>query len=222
LDGALKKKKTTVLVTGFTPFGGESINPSWQIASMLPCTIADSAIEVLEVPTEFSRAITVTTKAIDQLSPSIVLSLGQAGGRAALSLERVAINIDDAAIADNAGKQPIDTPIVARAPAAYFATLPIKAMVAAMTQHNIPASISNSAGTFVCNHLLYGVLHHIAKNKFNCRAGFMHVPYLPSQVVARTNMPSMSLADMCQGVEIAIMTAIQQKTDIRLVGGSLD
>jgi pyroglutamyl-peptidase len=218
----LKKKKPTVLVTGFTPFGGESINPSWQVASMLPSNIAGATIEVVEVPTEFARAITVTTNAIDKLSPTIVLSLGQAGGRAALSLERVAINIDDAAIADNAGKQPIDTPIVPRAPAAYFATLPIKAMVAAMMQHSIPANISNSAGTFVCNHLLYGVLHHIAKNKLHSRAGFMHVPYLPSQVVARANMPSMSLADMCQGVEIAIMAAIQQKTDIRLAGGSLD
>lgn len=211
-------KKRTILVTGFTPFGGESVNPSWQIATMLPNTISGAAIEVIEVPTEFHRAIAVTTKAIDKLSPVIVLSLGQAGGRANLSLERVAINIDDAAIADNAGAQPIDEPIVKRAPAAYFSTLPIKAMVAAMIDNNIPATISNSAGTFVCNHLLYGALHHIAKHKLNVQAGFMHVPYLPSQVVGSANMPSMSLADMCLGVEVAIRAAIMDKSDNRKIG----
>jgi len=215
-----------VLVTGFTPFGGESINPSWQIASSLPSHIGGAEVRRLEVPTVFSRAIKVVTREIDKHKPVIVLCLGQAGGRAALTLERVAININDAVIADNAGIQPIDKPIVRNAPAAYFATLPIKAMLAAIQKLNLPASISNTAGTFVCNHLLYGVLHHLAKKQHTIRAGFMHVPYLPAQVVSTAEQPSMSLADMCLGVEVAIAVAIAVAPSTRigkkLVGGSLN
>ena len=204
----MKSSSHVVLVTGFTPFGGEAINPSWQIAAALPTHIGGATIKRLEVPTEFHRAIKVVTREIDQLKPSIVLCLGQAGGSTALTLERVAINIDDAALADNAGVQPIDQAIVKGGKAAYFATLPIKAMAAAIQHKNIPASISNSAGTFVCNHLIYGVLHHIEKKKYAIRAGFMHVPYLPAQVVTHAGQPSMSLADMSIGVEAAIEAAI--------------
>jgi pyroglutamyl-peptidase len=218
----LKSAQRIVLVTGFTPFGGEAINPSWQIAASLPSQIGDAVIERLEVPTEFGKAIKITTRAIDRLKPNVVLCLGQAGGRSALTLERIAINIDDAAICDNAGKQPIDKPIMPRGNAAYFATLPIKAMVAAMARKNLPATVSNSAGTFVCNHLLYGVLHHIDKKKYATRAGFMHVPYLPAQVVGKVGLASMSLADMCLGVEAAIAAALIHKADVKLAGGTLD
>jgi pyroglutamyl-peptidase len=218
----LKSSEAIVLVTGFTPFGGEAINPSWQIAAALPTHIGGAIIQRLEVPTEFHRAIKVLTREIDQLKPCIVLCLGQAGGRATLTLERVAINIDDAAIADNAGEQPIDQPIVKGGNAAYFATLPIKAMAAAIQNKNIPAAISNSAGTFVCNHLIYGVLHHIEQKKYLTRAGFMHVPYLPAQVVPHAGQPSMSLRDMCMGVEAAIAAALKTKTDKKLLCGSLD
>jgi pyroglutamyl-peptidase len=214
-----------ILITGFAPFGGESINPSWQIAKSLPKTIARHQIECLEVPTEFGRAIKVTTKAIDSLKPVIVLCLGQAGGRARLSVERVAINMNDARIADNAGQQPIDesiAPLGEGAPAAYFATLPIKAMVEAMTMQSIPAEVSNTAGTFVCNHLLYGVLHHIATKKLSIRSGFMHVPFLPSQTLDRADTASMSLDTMIEGVKVAIMAAITNQTDIKRVGGALD
>ncbi len=218
----MKSTKRIVLVTGFTPFGGEAINPSWQIAASLPSQIGGAVIERLEVPTEFGKAIKITTRVIDKLKPGIVLCLGQAGGRAVLTLERIAINIDDAAICDNAGKQPIDKPIMARGNAAYFATLPIKAMVAAVAKKGLPAAVSNSAGTFVCNHLLYGVLHHIVQKQYATRAGFMHVPYLPAQAVSKVGLASMSLSDMCLGVEVAIAAALIHKADVKLAGGTLD
>ena len=217
---AMPRRAPIVLVTGFTPFGGERINPSWEIAQSLPASIQDATIHTLQVPTIFGDAIRVACKAIDKIAPDIVLCLGQAGGRAAISLERVALNINDASIADNLGQQPIDTPVVARAPAAYFSTLPIKAIVQAIAQKNIPAAVSNSAGTFVCNHLLFGVLHHIAKRHLSTRAGFMHVPYLPAQV-AQGDQPSLTLDTMRRATEIAIITAIQFKHDIRRVGGAV-
>lgn len=213
------KPQRSILITGFAPFGGERTNPSWEIAKALPKTIAGFRLETLRVPTEFGKAIAVTSKAIDTLNPAIVLCLGQAGGRAKMSVERIAINLDDAAIADNAGVQMIDEAIDRNAPAAYFCTLPVKAMVAAMAEAKIPAEVSNSAGTFVCNHLLFGVLHHLAVNEPKTRAGFIHVPFLPSQVVDKPALPSMSLETMVQGVRAAIMAAIKTKTDAKLVGG---
>ncbi|MEI6738445.1 MAG: pyroglutamyl-peptidase I [Pseudomonadota bacterium] len=211
-----------VLVTGFEPFGGEVINPSWEIASALPSTILRYRIERIRVPTEFGRSIHVMTRALDQIQPAIVLSLGQAGGRSRLGVERIAINCDDASIADNAGKQPVDKAVAVTGPAAYFSTLPIKAMVLKMAEKNIPAEVSNSAGTFVCNHLMFGVLHYLASNSSKTRAGFMHVPYLPSQVLNLVNTPSMSLADMIAGVEIAIKAAIKYRIDIKLAGGAFN
>ena len=205
------KKDRCVLITGFAPFGGERTNPSWQLVKALPGSIAGYRIEKRRVPTEFRKAILVTTKVIDILMPDIVLCFGQAGGRSRMSVERVAINVDDAHIADNAGKQIIDSAIRADGPAAYFCTLPIKAMAAAMIKTGVPTEISNSAGTFVCNHLIYGVLHHIAVNSLPTRAGFIHVPYLESQVLNKANMPSMSLATMLDGAKAAIMVAISAK-----------
>ena len=213
------KTPTPILITGFAPFGGERTNPSWEIAKALPKTIAGYRVETLRVPTEFRRAIDVISKAIDKLNPALVLCLGQAGGRAKMSVERVAIHLDDAAIADNAGVQMIDEAIDANAPTAYFCTLPVKAMVAAMIKAKIPAEVSNSAGTFVCNHLIFGVLHHLAVNERKTRAGFIHVPFLPSQVLDKPAMPSMSLETMVQGVRAAIMAAIKTKADLKLIGG---
>lgn len=215
------KRTRTVLVTGFTPFGGEATNPSWEIVKALPETVSGWQVEKLKVPTEFGKAIDVTTRAIDKLAPDIVLCFGQAGGRSRMSVERVAINIDDARIADNAGKQILDQPVRTGAPAAYFCTVPIKAMVAAMTKADIPAEVSNSAGTFVCNHLIYGVLHHIALKGMTARAGFIHVPFLESQIVDRPNTPAMSLPTMIEGAKAAIMAAIKYRADLKLVGGSL-
>jgi len=151
-----------VLVTGFEPFGGERTNPSWDIVERLPDTIAGLRVAKLRVPCEFRRAIEVAAVAIEKHEPSLVICLGQAGGRSRIGVERVAVNVDDARAPDNAGAQPIDEPIAADGPPAYFSTLPVKAMVAAMRAAGVPAELSNTAGTYVCNHLMYGVLHLIA------------------------------------------------------------
>jgi pyroglutamyl-peptidase len=210
----------TLLITGFTPFNGEKINPSWQVAKALPETISGYKIIKLRVPTEFGKSINVVTKAIDKLKPDIVLCLGQAGGRAQMSLERVAINVNDAGIADNAGVQPIDEAIAEDAPAAYFCTLPVKAMVQSMLDQNIPAEVSNTAGTFVCNHLIFSVLHHIALRQYPIRAGFMHVPFVDSQVVGRDDVPSLTLPAMIEATKAAIIAAIKHRADIKIIGGA--
>ena len=205
------KKDRCILATGFMPFGGERTNPSWEIVKALPKTIAGHRLETLRVPTEFGKAIDVTLKAINVHQPEIVLCFGQAGGRSRISVERVAINVDDARIADNAGRQLIDEAVRADGPAAYFCTVPIKAMVVAMIKAGVPAEISNTAGTFVCNHLIYGVLDHIAQHRLTTRAGFIHVPYLESQVLDKADTAAMALALMITGAEAAVMAAIKCK-----------
>ncbi|MBL0143103.1 MAG: pyroglutamyl-peptidase I [Betaproteobacteria bacterium] len=211
-----------MLVTGFEPFGGEDANPSWEICGRLPVAIGRARLHTLRVPTVFRSAIEVTAQAIEELEPSIVILLGQAGGRACLSIERVAINVDDARIADNAGRQPVDEPVAPTGPAAYFATVPIKAMLAAVRDAGVPAEVSNSAGTFVCNHLLYGVLHYLAASGRKAAAGFIHVPWLDSQAVARPGEPSMALATMVRGVEAAIASALDTAIDVKIGAGKLD
>jgi pyroglutamyl-peptidase len=199
--------EAVVLVTGFDAFGGERLNPSWLVCSQLPRTIAGMRVETVRVPCEFRRSIEVVAEAIERHRPGIVLCLGQAGGRAHLSVERVAINVDDAHIPDNAGARPADEPVVRDGPPAYFATLPIKAMVEAMRAAGVPAQVSDSAGTYVCNHLLYGVLHLIAAGGTAARAGFIHVPYSEEQVLERAGVPGMAIATMVRGVEVAVAAA---------------
>lgn len=211
-----------MLVTGFEPFGGERSNPSWDVAAMLPDTIAGLRVERCRVPCEFGRAIEVVADAIERLEPELVLCLGQAGGRSRLGVERVAINVDDARAPDNAGAQPIDEPIAANGPPAYFATLPVKAMVAAMRQAGAPAELSNTAGTYVCNHLMYGVLHLIAASGGAARAGFVHVPYSESQVIDKAGIAGMALATMARGIEAALAAACARRTDIATAEGTLD
>jgi pyroglutamyl-peptidase len=211
-----------VLVTGFAPFGGEGVNPSWQVVEGLPATVEGARIAKCLVPTEFRRAIAAVAEAMEEHHPDIVLCLGQAGGRFRISVERIGINIDDAAIADNAGAQPIDEPIAQPGPAAYFATVPVKAMVEAMLAAGVPAEVSNSAGTFVCNHLLYGVLHYIAAQGLATRAGFIHVPYAEGQVLDKPGTPAMAVETMARGVAAAIRAAVVNKTDMKRVGGALD
>jgi len=218
----MKRAVARVLVTGFDPFGGEDINPSWEICRDLPEAIGATRIHVLQVPCEFRAAIEVVAGEIERLEPALVLSLGQAGGRAAMSVERVAINVDDARIDDNAGNAPVDEPVASGGPAAYFATVPVKAMVAAMREADVPAIVSNTAGTFVCNHLMYGVLHFLAASGRDARAGFIHVPWLDAQALARPSEPSMALATMVRGVEAAIEAALTHATDLREGGGALD
>jgi pyroglutamyl-peptidase len=217
-----KQGAATVLVTGFAPFGGEPVNPSWQVAQALPATIGGARIAKCLVPTEFRRAIAAVAEAIEERRPDIVVCLGQAGGRMRMSVERIGINIDDAAIPDNAGAQPIDEPVAQPGPAAYFATVPVKAMVEAMRAAGVPAEVSNSAGTFVCNHLLFGVLHYIASQGLATRAGFIHVPYAEEQVLDKPGKPAMAVETMTRGVAAAIAAAVTCKTDPKLAGGALD
>ncbi len=192
-----------LLVTAFEPFGGELVNPAQQVSELLPDRIGAFAVARVDLPTVFSRCVPVAADAIDRLRPDAVLCLGQAGGRRGLTIERVAINVDDAEAGDNAGDRPVDRPIEPGGPAAVFCTLPIKEMAAAMREGGYAASISNSAGTFVCNHLLYGVLRHLARRRWDVPAGFIHLPYLPEQAAAR-NAPDMPAAEMAAALLLAI------------------
>ncbi len=201
-------EQRTVLVTGFDPFGGEFVNPAWEAVRRLPDSIAGAEVVRLEVPTVFEKALGVLETALDDVQPDLVLGVGQAGGRTGFGVERVAINVNDARLDDNEGNRPIDTPIAPEGPAAYFATLPIKLMVTAIHEVSLPASVSNSAGTFVCNHLMYGILHFLAQDHPGSRGGFIHVPYIPEQVVEKRGKPSMALADIVRGLETAIEAAV--------------
>ncbi|HFI0644637.1 TPA: pyroglutamyl-peptidase I [Streptococcus suis] len=211
-----------IIVTGFDPFGGEAINPALETIKSLPKTIAGAEIIIVEVPTVFDKAARVLEEKMAEHEPDAVLCIGQAGGRADLTPERVAINQDDARIPDNEGQQPIDRTIRLDGPAAYFSTLPIKAMVEAIRSVGIPASVSNTAGTFVCNHLMYQALYLTEKRFPNTKAGFLHIPYLPEQVVDKPGLPSMSLETIVKGIEAAIsaMVAYADKEDIKTVGGA--
>ena len=210
-----------ILVTGFDPFGGEKINPALEAVKSLPSEIHGAEIHWVEIPTVFYKAADVLETAIIRYQPDAVLCIGQAGGRASLTPERVAINQDDARIPDNQGNQPIDTPIRLDGQAAYFSTLPIKAMVQAIKEEGLPATVSNTAGTFVCNHLMYQALY-LADKKFpHMRAGFMHIPYMTEQVINKPNTASMNLTDIVRGIEAAIGAIVDYKDkDIKLVGGA--
>ena len=210
-----------ILVTGFDPFGGEKVNPALEAVKSLPSEIHGAEIHWVEIPTVFYRSAEVLEAEIVRFQPDAVLCIGQAGGRASLTPERVAINQDDARIPDNQGNQSIDTPIRLDGEAAYFSTLPIKAMVQAIKEEGLPATVSNTAGTFVCNHLMYQALY-LADKKFpNMRAGFMHIPYMTEQVINKPNTASMNLTDIVRGIEAAIGAIVDYKDkDIKLVGGT--
>ena len=210
-----------ILVTGFDPFGGEQVNPALEAVKSLPSVIHGAEIRWVEIPTVFYKSAEVLEAEIVRYQPDVVLCIGQAGGRAGLTPERVAINQDDARIPDNQGNQPIDTPIRLDGEAAYFSTLPIKAMVQAINEVGLPATVSNTAGTFVCNHLMYQALY-LADKKFpNMRAGFMHIPYMTEQVVNKPNTASMCLRDIVRGIEAAIGAIVDYKDkDLKIVGGA--
>lgn len=210
-----------VLITGFDPFGGENINPALEAVKLLPESIAGAEIIKLEIPTVFVKALEKIEEAIIKHNPNIVISVGQAGGRFGVTPERVAINLDDARIKDNEGNQPIDISIFEDGETAYFSNLPIKAMVKEMSQGGIPSSVSNTAGTFVCNHVMYGILYLADKKYPGIKGGFIHVPYIPSQVVTKPTMPSMSLNDISKGIELSIKAAVENSEDIKVVGGEI-
>lgn len=212
-----------ILVTAFDPFGGDKTNPALEAVALLPDQINEAEIIKVEVPTVFGKSIKTVMDAVEreQPKPDAVLLVGQAGGRFGLTPERIAINIDDARILDNEGNQPIDTAIYKDGENAYFSTLPIKAMVEAIKDTGLPASVSNSAGTFVCNHLMYGVLYHLQRSYPEIKGGFIHVPYLPSQVLGLSvQTPSMALCDIVNGLKAAIYAITIYEKDICLSGGA--
>ena len=203
-----------VLLTAFDPFGEDKVNPALEAVKLVPSKIGTVDIVKLEVPTVFRKSIDKVVEAMKEEKPDVVLCIGQAGGRFDITPERVAINVDDARIKDNEGNQPVG-PIYEDGENAYFATLPIKAMVQKIRDAGLPSSVSNTAGTFVCNHLMYGVLYHIAKSFPSIRGGFIHVPFIPAQVVDRPSpSPSLSMDDIAKGLEEAIK-AIAESTEQR-------
>lgn len=199
-----------ILITGFDAFGGEKINPASLILDKLGDEIDGHKLEKLLLPTKFVGTADFLEEKIRETRPDIIISLGQAGGRTDITVERVAINIADASIADNDGKMPIDEKIRWDGENAYFSSLPIKAIVENLRKEEIPASVSNSAGTYVCNFIMYNDLYFADKYK-NISAGFIHVPYLPAQVLDKRGLASMSLENMVKAVEIIIKTSIAYK-----------
>lgn len=220
----------TVLLTGFEPFDSDCINPSWEAVRSLDgwrCELPDgdaALVHARRIPCVFGAALRSLDQVIDELRPQLVLAIGQAGGRSEITPERVAINIDDGRICDNAGCRPIDLPVVEGAPAAYFSTLPIKALVHELRAAGIPASVSNSAGTFVCNHLFFGLMHRLAKRPAagGTRAGFIHIPLMPEQAARLPGaLPSLALETVVAALRIAVRTALSVREDIRESGGAL-
>lgn len=210
-----------ILVTGFDHFGGDKINPAIEAVKKLPDTIKAAEIIKLEIPTVFNKSAKVVEKAIKEYHPNYVLNVGQAGGRYALTPERVAININDGRIPDNEGYQPLGEPIHDDGETAYFTQLPIKAEVRAIRAAGVPAEVSNTAGTYVCNHIMYQVQYMREKEFPNIKAGFIHIPFLPEQVVKRPNTPSMNLNDIVRGLTAALGAIVEQdgKGDIIAVEG---
>jgi pyroglutamyl-peptidase len=207
-----------VLVTGFEPFGGETVNPSELIVHELRGRLIDGCpVKTAVLPCEFGRSLHDLALAIDQHHPQLVICLGQAGGRSGLTVERIAINLNDAPIPDNVGRRPIDEPIDPTGPAACWSTLPIKAIVRAVAMSGIEASVSQTAGAYVCNHVFYGLMRML-ENRPDTRGGFIHVPFLPDQAASRS-APAMPLPLMVRGIEIAISTALDRRSDEVAAGG---
>ncbi|BCW35593.1 pyrrolidone-carboxylate peptidase [Arthrobacter sp. StoSoilA2] len=203
-----------ILLTGFEPFGDQSVNPSWTAALRARDILRSEGykVEAVELPCVFGESASVLLAAVESLAPDVVLSAGLAGGRERLSLERVAINCDDARIPDNKGKRPIDEEVVPGGPAAYFSTLPIKASLRNLQIAGIKGEISQSAGTYVCNHVFYALMHALA-TRDGVRGGFVHLPYLPEQVPEGSATPSMPLDAMAAGIAVVVRTAVQAPVD---------
>ena len=210
-----------ILVTGFDPFGGEPINPAIESVKRLPDNIAGAEIIKLEIPTVRKKSLEKIEKAINEHNPDVILSIGQAGGRFDISIERVGINLDDFRIPDNEGNQIIDEPVFPDGENSYFVKLPVKSMVQNVQKNNIPASVSYTAGTFVCNHVLYGVMYLLEKKYKGKKSGFIHIPFLPQQVVDKRNMPSMELNTIVKGLTAAIEAIVKNNEDIKEVGGTV-
>lgn len=199
-----------VLLTGFEPFGGETRNPSAEIVECLPDKIGGAEIRKLILPVVRGKASAAVREAVENIRPDVILSIGQAGGRGEISVERVAINLDDYRIPDNEGNRPVEEPVVPGGPDGYFCTVPVKKMADAIQAAGIPASVSLSAGSFVCNHVMYATLHMLAECYPNTRFGFIHIPYLPEQVTDKPNLPSMILELSVKAVMVALQAALEE------------
>jgi pyroglutamyl-peptidase len=217
----MKKREAVVLVTGFAPFGGETVNPSQLIAQALhDRQIAGHRVVGATLPTEFAASLPALKKLIARHEPVLALALGQAGGREGISLERVAINLIDARIPDNAGAQPIDVPVIKNAPNAHFSTLPLKAMLTRLHAAGIPAALSHTAGTFVCNQVFFGLAQSLSRRRKRVRAGFVHVPYLPEQAARHSGAPAMALEEMIEAVRLCLEAALITRRDEHYAAGS--
>ena len=208
-----------VLITGFDPFGGEKINPAWEAVRALPDNIDGIEVVKLQIPTVFKKSAKKLFENIDSVKPDVVICVGQAGGRYEFSVERVAINVDDGRIPDNDGYQPVDSPVFEDGENAYFSTLPIKAIVEEVKKDGIPAAVSNTAGTYVCNHIMYSLLYYLNKNNLNIKGGFIHVPFIPEQVIEKKNTPYMELTRITKALEISIKAIRDYKKDLVISGG---
>ncbi|RHP35710.1 pyroglutamyl-peptidase I [Lachnotalea sp. AF33-28] len=199
-----------ILITGFMPFGRETVNSSYEAVKRLPQEILGCRIRKLEIPVVFGEGASMVFHAVREETPDAVLCVGQAGGRTAISIERVALNLAECRpdFPDNAGNCPGGEPIIPNGPAAYFATLPVKEMEARVLKLGIPAELSCTAGTYVCNDVMYRLLHLLDHEYQGTRGGFVHVPYLPSQAAGHPGRPSMAEEDMVRGLEACIEAVI--------------
>ena len=217
-----------ILLTGFEPFGGQSVNPSWAAAQSARDLLRAEglAVEAVELPCVFGAAGSVLREVLGDLEPELVVCIGQAGGRGRVSLERIAINCDDAPIPDNAGNQPVDRDVVPGGPAAYFTSLPVKAALLAVEKAGIPVEISQTAGTYVCNHVFFTLMHELASRP-GVPGGFVHVPFAPDQVEQGSGKPSLPVASMAEAIAAVVRTSLSQSTDanrrsdVALAAGSI-
>lgn len=213
-------RQPCVLLTGFDPFDGETVNPSWEAVRRLDGEVVQGhRVVAICLPTEFRRSLRVLKRAVERHRPQLALCMGQAGGSAQVSLERVAINVIDARIPDNVGHQPVDLPVVKNAPAAYFSTLPIKAMMQTLREAKLPAAVSNSAGTFVCNAVFFGLMH-VLQSYPGTRGGFVHLPFLPQQARRHAGAPSLAEAEAARALRLMLDTALRTRRDKRVGAGT--
>ena len=211
-----------ILITGFDPFGGQTINPAYEAVKLLPDMIEGAKIIKIEIPTVFGRDEEVVRAAVEKHHPDTILCVGQAGGRSGMTVEKIAVNLMEARIPDNDGNQPIDQPVKKDGKNAYFASVPVKSMAEYIKKANIPARVSYTAGTFVCNDIMYRVLYMIDKEFPNMRGGFIHVPYLPEQVLELPDgTPSMSAQMIAKALECALKAIVENEEDIKSIGGEI-
>ncbi|XAS68892.1 pyroglutamyl-peptidase I [Micrococcaceae bacterium Sec5.7] len=210
-----------ILITGFEPFGGQTTNPSWTAAVQASAILQAEglAVAAVELPCIFGESISMLREALDSRRPELVICVGQAGGRDRISLERIAINCDDARIPDNAGNRPVDREVVAGGPAAYFSTLPVKAVLQALNSAGMPADVSQTAGTYVCNHVFYALMHELASRP-GVRGGFIHIPFEPGQLPQGSRTPALPVDVMARGLAVVVRTALTTAKDITMAAGA--